>query len=89
MVFALLFAVALSGATGIETDSPRSEVRHAACVASWPHLKVTAWDLRDRTDSVGDLVETSEWLLLPGTAPVEITANVVDVMDVVTGEGTV
>ena len=86
-----LAARALFGAaTGVEVDpaqtgaaSPKS---HAV---SHPHLRVTAWELRDRTDDVGDLVQKREWLLLPKTRDFELTANVVDVQDVVTGNGTV
>ena len=79
------------GATGIETDPDAKS--GAECQAprasSQSHLKVTAWELKDQTDGVGELVQTREWLLLPGTVPVEITANVVDVQDVVTVAGTV
>ena len=53
------------------------------------HLKVTAWDLRDRTDDAGDLVEKREWMLLPGTKTFELTCPVAEVEDVLSGEGTV
>ena len=79
------------GATGIETDPDAKSGAKCLtpCASFQPHLKVTAWELRDQTDGVGELVQTREWLLLPGTDPVEITANLVDVQDVVTGAGTV
>lgn len=85
-----LIPVALWSATGIEVDESKSGAEcQAPRASSQSHLKVTAWELKDQTDGVGELVQTREWLLLPGTVPVEITANVVDVQDVVTGAGTV
>ena len=89
--FAALVSAALSGATGIEADPavPARAGAPSARADAHPHLRVTAWDLRDRTDSVGELVQKREWLLLPRTADFELTCNVVDVQDVVTGAGTV
>ena len=69
---------------GIETDSVAP-----AATSAYRHRRVTAWDLRDRTDGVGDLVQRREWLLLSGTAAIDITSNVIDVQDVLSGEGTV
>ena len=69
---------------GIETDSVAP-----AATSAYRHRRVTAWDLRDRTDGVGDLVQRREWLLLSGTAAIDITGNVIDVQDVLSGEGTV
>ncbi len=73
-----------SAADGIEVDA--APAGRAPAVR---HLKVTAWELRDRTDGVGDLVQAHEWLLLPGTRPFELTGNIVDVQDRLTGDGTV
>lgn len=78
--------LSLAAANGIETDpSGSGATRAASCL----HLKVTAWDLRDRTDGVGELVQKREWLLLPRTGGFELTGNVVDEQDVVSGTGTV
>lgn len=44
-------------ATGIEVDVPESG---AACLtprATSSHLKVTAWELRDQTDGVGEKLD--------------------------------
>lgn len=82
-VFCSAFLLTLDAADGIETDRVEVGALHH------PHLKVSVWDLRDRTDGVGELVQKREWLLLHGTADVELMANVVDVQDVVTGKGTV
>ena len=83
-------AALFAAATGVEVDPAKTG---AECLtpraSSRPHLRVTAWELRDRTDDVGELVQKREWLLLPTTRGFELTANVVDVQDVVTGAGTV
>jgi len=84
------FAALFAAATGVEVDPAKTG---AECLtpraSSRPHLRVTAWELRDRTDDVGELVQKREWLLLPTTRGFELSANVVDVQDVVTGTGTV
>ena len=77
--------------TGIETDPvvvPGAE-DPASRAVSQPHLRVTAWSLRDQTDGVGELVQKNEWLLLPGTGSFDLKGCLVDVQDVVTGKGTV
>ena len=53
------------GATGIETDPDAKSGAKCLtpCASFQPHLKVTAWELRDQTDGVGELVQTREWLL--------------------------
>ena len=83
-------AALFAAATGVEVDPAKTG---AECLtpraSSRPHLRVTAWELRDRTDDVGELVQKREWLLLPTTRGFELTANVVDVQDVVTGKGMV
>ena len=67
-----LIPVALWSATGIEVDESKSGAEcQAPRASSQSHLKVTAWELKDQTDGVGELVQTREWLLLPGTVPVE------------------
>lgn len=71
--------------TGVEVDPAGAAPR----VQTQAHLKVTAWELRDQTDGVGELVQKREWLLLPGTGSFDLTGNVLDVQDVVTGSGTV
>ena len=59
-----LIPVALWGATGIEVDESKSGAEcQAPRASSQSHLKVTAWELRDQTDGVGELVQTREWLL--------------------------
>ena len=87
----LLAPVAFGASTGLEVDPPSDT--GAACptprATFQQHLKVTAWELRDQTDGVGELVQKREWLLLPGTGGFDLTGNVVDVQDVVTGAGTV
>ena len=83
-VVAALSAAFGEPANGIETDDAAPAVSSAH-----RHLRVTAWELRDRTDGVGELVQRREWLLLPGTAAFDITGNVVDVQDVVSGAGSV
>ena len=87
----LLAPVAFGASTGLEVDPPSDT--GAACptprATSQQHLKVTAWELRDQTDGVGELVQKRAWLLLPGTGGFDLTGNVVDVQDVVTGAGTV
>lgn len=80
--FVIASAALFGASTGVETD-PAPRVRRR------PHLQVTAWDLRDQTDGVGELVQKRTWLLLPGTAAFELACNVVDVQDVVAGTGTV
>lgn len=81
----LLLAVGwrLMAADGVEDESG------AATNQVYRHLKATVWELRDRTDSTGELVARREWLLLPGTDAIDIYDNVVDVRDVVSGEGVV
>ena len=80
-----LAANAVAAATGVEVDPAGGAAPSAKAQA---HLKVTAWELRDQTDGVGELVQKREWLLLPGTGGFDLTGNVVDVQDVVTGAGT-
>ena len=80
-----LAANAVAAATGVEVDPAGGA---APSAKAQPHLKVTAWELRDQTDGVGELVQKREWLLLPGTGGFDLTGNVVDVQDVVTGAGT-
>ena len=81
---------ASASATGVEVDPAKTG---AECLtpraSSRPHLRVTAWELHDRTDGVGELVQKREWLLLNGTGDFELTCNVVDVQDVLAGRGTV
>lgn len=89
----LLLSAALPGmnadaaATGVEVDpAARADDR---CAPAYAHLQVTAWELRDQTDGVGELVQKRTWLLLPGTGGFDWTGNVLDVQDVVMGTGTV
>ena len=89
-ILSLASSALFGAATGVESDPAGTGAEcQAPCASSRPHLRVTAWDLRDRTDDVGELVQKREWLLLPTTRGFELTANVVDVQDVVTGKGTV
>lgn len=83
VAFCVCGVMPLFAADGVETDGK------TVSVPQYRHLKVTAWELRDRTDGVSELVQKREWLLLPRIEDVEITGNVVDVQDVLTGSGTV
>jgi alpha-galactosidase len=78
-------------ADGIESDDGGAETvsSNAAEKFASPHLKVTAWELKDQTDAHNELVFKREWLLMPGEAPFTLSLNVLDVMDVTTGGGVV
>lgn len=52
-----------------------------------PHVKVTAWELVDRSDSHNELVFKREWLLMPAEEPFTLTLNVLDVMETQSGRG--
>lgn len=86
--FAFASAHAIA-ADGIESDAeaPRTKMSESAATFSSPHLKVTAWELADQTDSHNELVAKREWLLMPGEAPITLSLNVLDAMDVTTGRG--
>lgn len=89
LVAGAAFAAAAQSNDGVEIDGPaRGGRRGAGNAPRQRHLRVTAWDLKDRTDGVGELVQKREWLLLPGTAPFDVECAVADVQDVLTGEGT-
>lgn len=51
------------------------------------HVRVTAYDLRDRTDYTNELISEREWLLMMRELPRLIEANVLTVEDTFTGEG--
>ena len=53
------------------------------------HVRVTAFDLYDRTDYTNELESEREWLLMMRELPRRICANVVSVEDTFTGEGLV
>ena len=84
-------ALAASAADGIESDSGDLGGRAAKSAERFasPHVKVTAWELMDQTDSHNELVSKREWLLMPGEAPVTLSLNVLDAMDVTSGKGVV
>ena len=89
--FCATLAACAFAADGIESDAgDRGEcaAKSAERFAS-PHVKVTAWELMDQTDSHNELVSKREWLLMPGEAPVTLALNVLDAMDVTSGKGVV
>jgi len=51
------------------------------------HVRVTAFELADRTDLTNELESEREWLLMMREMPRRIAANVVTVEDTFTGEG--
>ena len=51
------------------------------------HLRVTEFDLRDRTDYTNELISEREWLLMMRELPQLVSANVLTVEDTFTGEG--
>ena len=53
------------------------------------HARVTVWDYQDQTDVHEDLCRTREWLLGRHEAAVPVRANVLDLCDTLTGNGTV
>ena len=79
----LLAPVAFGASTGLEVDPPSDT--GAACptprATFQQHLKVTAWELRDQTDGVGELVQKRAWLLLPGTGGFDLTGKIKAKMD--------
>ena len=80
---AVLSVSPLSAEDGVEQE------KSAQASAPYRHWRITAWELRDRTDNVGELVHKREWLLLPGTEKFEFAGNLADMQDVVAGEGKV
>ena len=80
---AVLSVSPLSAEEGVEQE------KSAQASAPYRHWRITAWELRDRTDNVGELVHKREWLLLPGTEKFEFAGNLADMQDVVAGEGKV
>lgn len=89
LVLAALAAGLLSDRTFAAQSENGVEKDGETVSSAYRHLKVTAWTLRDRTDTVGELVSSEEWLLLPRTAPFALAVPAVDVADVVRGTGTV
>ena len=57
---AVLSVSPLSAEDGVEQE------KSAQASAPYRHWRITAWEIRDRTDNVGELVHKREWLLLPG-----------------------
>ena len=88
---ASVLAACAFAADGIESDAGDQGERAAKSAERFasPHVKVTAWELMDQTDSHNELVSKREWLLMPGEAPVTLSLNVLDAMDVTSGKGVV
>lgn len=64
-------------------------ITHAKCPVDLLHARVTCWDYQDQTDAHEDLCRTREWLLGRHEAAQPVRANVLDLCDTLTGNGTV
>ncbi len=91
-IFVLNTAFAQSSMGGVESDeAAKPEITAGAKdgVIALPsrHIRLTIWDLMDRTDQHNELVSKREHLLMNGIAPFEIVSPIIDAMDTISGNG--